>query len=67
MKFHIGLVLFFLDISLGKLSSFAKPGGSMVGYDGSRIPDCLNFIDPETKQPYYHTHSSSKNDNKNIY
>ena len=71
MKFPIVRVLFFLDLLLGRASSFAslwaKSGGSMVEYDGSRIPDCFNFIDPVSKQPFYHKHSSSNNNNHTIY
>ena len=47
------LLLFRLDTG----SSF---DGSMVEYEGSRVPDCLNFVNPETREPYYHSHSWSK-------
>ena len=29
-------------------------------YDGSVVPDCSKYMDPLSKQPYYHEHSSSK-------
>ena len=29
-------------------------------YDGSVVPDCSKYMDPTTKQPYYHEHSSSE-------
>ena len=28
--------------------------------DDSVVPDCLKFMDPISKQPYYHPHSYSK-------
>ena len=37
-----------------------NPGQDCLPYDGSVVPDCAKYIDPITKQPYYHEHSSSK-------
>ena len=37
-----------------------NPGVDCLPYDGSVVPDCSKFVDPITKQPYYHEHSSSK-------
>ena len=37
-----------------------NPGQDCLPYDGSVVPDCAKFIDPITKQPYYHEHSNSK-------
>ena len=37
-----------------------NPGQDCLPFDGSVVPDCSKFIDPVTKQPYYHEHSSSK-------
>ena len=37
-----------------------NPGQDCLPYDGSVVPDCAKFIDPITKQPYYHEHSSSE-------
>ena len=37
-----------------------NPGIDCLPYDGSVVPDCSKFVDPITKQPYYHEHSSSK-------
>ena len=36
------------------------PMDGCLPYDGSVIPDCLNLVDPITKQPYYLKHSHSK-------
>merc|ERR1719348_611684 len=33
-----------------------NPGNECEPYDGSRIPNCLAFIHPGTKEPYYHLH-----------
>ena len=37
-----------------------NPGMDCLPYDGSVVPDCSKYVDPITKQPYYHEHSSSK-------
>ena len=37
-----------------------NPGEDCLPYDGSVVPDCSKFVDPITKQPYYHEHSQSK-------
>ena len=37
-----------------------NPGQNCLPYDGSVVPDCSKFVDPITKQPYYHEHSTSK-------
>ena len=37
-----------------------NPGQECLPYDGSVVPDCAKYIDPITKQPYYHEHSNSK-------
>ena len=37
-----------------------NPGRECLPYDGSVVPDCSKYVDPITKQPYYHEHSSSK-------
>lgn len=37
-----------------------NPGQDCLPYDGSVVPNCLNYIDPATKQPVYHIHSASK-------
>ena len=37
-----------------------NPGQDCLPYDGSVVPDCAKYIDPITKQPYYHEHSNSK-------
>ena len=37
-----------------------NPGQECLPYDGSVVPDCSQYVDPVTKQPYYHEHSSSK-------
>ena len=39
-----------------------NPGQECLPYDGSVVPDCAKYIDPITKQPYYHEHSNSKRD-----
>ena len=61
------LGIFFLDGTLGQMRStwppWAHPGEECLTYDGSRVPDCRQFIDPEIKEPYYHPHNTSK---KNI-
>ena len=36
-----------------------NPGENCLPYDGSVVPDCSKFVDPITKQPYYHEHSTS--------
>ena len=36
------------------------PGEECLAYDGSQVPNCEEFVDPVTKQPYYHEHSQSK-------
>jgi len=33
------------------------PGEECLAYDGSKVPDCREFIDPGTLEPYYHPHS----------
>ena len=61
------LGIFFLEGTLGQMRStwppWAHPGEECLTYDGSRVPDCKQFIDPEIKEPYYHPHNTSK---KNI-
>ena len=37
-----------------------NPPQECLPYDGSVVPDCSKYIDPTTKQPYYHEHSSSE-------
>ena len=37
-----------------------NPGQNCLPYDGSVVPDCSKFVDPITKFPYYHEHSTSK-------
>ena len=41
-----------------------NPGQECLPYDGSVVPDCSKFVDPITKWPYYHEHSTSKNNFK---
>jgi len=33
------------------------PGEDCLAYDGSKVPDCRDFVNPITKEPYYHPHS----------
>ena len=37
-----------------------NPGIDCLPYDGSVVPNCAEFVDPVTKQPYYHEHSNSE-------
>ena len=37
------------------------PGEECLPYDGSKVPDCSEYIDPNHYVPYYHEHSASKN------
>ena len=37
------------------------PGEDCLPYDGSEVPDCSEYIDPDHYLPYYHEHSQSKN------
>ena len=37
------------------------PGDDCLPYDGSEVPDCSEYIDPDHYVPYYHEHSQSKN------
>ena len=41
-----------------------NPGEECLPYDGSVVPDCSKFVDPITKWPYFHEHSTSKNNFK---
>jgi len=34
-----------------------NPGEGCLAYDGSKVPDCREFIDPAIGEPYYHPHS----------
>jgi len=34
-----------------------SPGEECLPYDGSKVPDCREFVNPITKEPYYHPHS----------
>ena len=36
------------------------PGENCLPYDGSKVPDCSEYIDPNHYIPYYHEHSQSK-------
>jgi len=36
-----------------------NPGQDCLPYDDSVVPDCSKYIDPVTKEPYYHTHSKN--------
>ena len=36
------------------------PGNDCLPYDGSKVPDCTQFVDPDHYIPYYHEHSSSE-------
>ena len=35
------------------------PGENCLAYDGSKVPDCTEYIDVENYIPYYHEHSQS--------
>ena len=37
-----------------------EPGENCLPYDGSQVPDCTEFIDPDHYIPYYHEHSQSE-------
>ena len=37
-----------------------NPGEDCLTYDGSVVPDCTLYVDPEIKEPYYKEHSTSK-------
>jgi len=57
------LGIFFLDGTLGQMRSTwpsdLHPGEDCLTYDGSKVPDCRLFIDPEIKEPYYHPHNTN--------
>jgi len=57
------LLIFFLEETSGQFRStwppWARPGEECLEYDGSKVPDCRDFIDPQIKQPFYHYHSSN--------
>ena len=36
------------------------PVDDCLPYDGSEVPDCSEYIDPNHYVPYYHEHSASK-------
>ena len=40
--------------------TYNPPVQECLPYDGSVVPDCSKYVDPITKQPYYHEHSNSK-------
>ena len=40
--------------------TYNPPFQDCLPYDGSVVPDCSKYVDPITKQPYYHEHSNSK-------
>eukprot|EP00092_Neocalanus_flemingeri_P009584 GFUD01010315.1.p1 GENE.GFUD01010315.1~~GFUD01010315.1.p1 ORF type:complete len:765 (-),score=130.93 GFUD01010315.1:80-2374(-) len=57
--------LFVISVS-AKVTSFWEeatvtynPGEDCLPYDGSEVPNCAEFVDPETKWPFYHEHSSN--------
>ena len=37
------------------------PGQNCLPYDGSKVPDCSEYVKPPHFEPYYHEHSFSKN------
>ena len=37
-----------------------NPVEDCLPYDGSVVPDCSKYVNPVTKQPYYHEHSNSE-------
>ena len=37
-----------------------NPGIDCLPYDGSVVPNCDEYINPITKQPYYKEHSNSE-------
>ena len=37
------------------------PGENCLPYDGSKVPDCSEYVKPPHFEPYYHEHSFSKN------
>jgi len=47
----------------GQMRSTFPPWGhtgeECLPYDGSKVPDCRLFVDPATKQPYYHPHNTN--------
>jgi len=57
------LSLLFLGGVLGQMRStwppWARPGINCLEYDGSKVPDCKQFVDPAIREPYYHPHSSN--------
>ena len=36
------------------------PGEHCLPYDGSKVPDCSEYVNPDHYVPYYHEHSASK-------
>ena len=38
-----------------------SPGENCLPYDGSKVPDCSEYVKPPHFEPYYHEHSFSKN------
>ena len=63
IQMKILLSIFFLGGVLGQMRStwppWARPGINCLEYDGSKVPDCKQFVDPTIREPYYHPHSSS--------
>ena len=43
--------------------TYNPPFQDCLPYDDSVVPDCSKYVDPITKQPYYHEHSNSKGEN----
>ena len=37
-----------------------NPGNFCLPYDGSEVPDCSLYVDPDHYLPYYHQHSASE-------
>ena len=37
-----------------------NPDDFCLPYDGSKVPDCSQYVDPDHYLPYYHQHSSSE-------
>ena len=58
------IYLFSLDDVTGQIRSTwppdVDPDPNCLDYDGSKVPDCREYIDGVTKQPVFIEHSYSK-------
>ena len=64
-ELQLSIVLLILSITVQSVVTYNPYSANnqredCLPYDGSVVPDCREYADPVTKEPYYIAHSHSK-------